>query len=136
MVRVLFGVADTPIGLLGARRNGRAGKVRAFDNLVGVDPVMTPSRHWSLWGFQSVSGLEWRVVHVVPPDRVDKRKEKGRRGFQAWWGWVHEVVSIPVSIKRRLVGKQIYDVPSAVPTSSVLGGFKYSIKRLEFIECH
>lgn len=134
MVRVLFGVAGTPLGLLGARRNRRAGKVRALDKLVGINPVVTPCRHWSLWGFQRVSRLEWRVVHVVPPDGVDKCKErnreKGRRGFQVWWGWVHEVDSIPVFIKRQLVGKQIYGVPSAVPTSSVWG-FKYSIKRLE-----
>ena len=78
VVRVLFGVAGTPFGVFSARGDRRAGKVWTLYNLVGVDLILTPSRHWSLWGFQSVSGLEWHVVHVVPPDRIDERKERNR----------------------------------------------------------
>lgn len=78
VVRVLFGVAGTSFGVFSARGDRRAGKVWALYNLVGVDPILTPSRHWSLWSFQSVSGLEWHVVHVVPPDRIDERKERNR----------------------------------------------------------
>lgn len=85
VVRVLFGVAGTPFGVFSARRDRRAGKVRALDNLVGVYPVLTLSCHWSHRGFQSVSGFEWCVVHAISPDRVDERKEsnreKSRRGF-------------------------------------------------------
>jgi hypothetical protein len=122
VVRVLFGVAGTPFGVFSARGDRCAGKVWTLYNLVGVDPVLTPSRHWSLRGFQSVSRLKWHIVHVVPPDRVDERKERerrreteGRRGFQASWGCAHEVVSIPVSMKCRLVEKQIFGDTDVMP---------------------
>lgn len=55
VVRVLFGVTDTPFGMLGTRRDRRAGKVRALDNLVGIYPALTLSSHWSHRGFQSVT---------------------------------------------------------------------------------
>lgn len=90
-------MTGAPIGLLGARRDGRTGKVWAFENLVGVDPVVTHSSHWRHPGFQSMSRSEWHIVHVVLPDRVDEREEgggqKGRGGFQACWGRTHAQVS-------------------------------------------
>lgn len=103
-------MAGTPFGLFSARGDRRAGKVWTLDNPVGVDPVVTPSRHWSHRGYQSVPGFKWHVVHVAPSDGVDERKQRSREkgGFQASWGCIHEAVSIPVLVNRRLVGKQIF----------------------------
>ena len=71
-------MAGTPVGALGAWRDRRAGKVRALDNLVCIYSTATIYCYWSMSGFQSVTGFERVVIHVVPPDGVDEGKEGSR----------------------------------------------------------
>lgn len=121
VVRVLFSMADTPFGVLGTRGDRCAGKVRALDNLVGVYPAMTLASHWSLRGHQSVSGLEWYVIHVVS-DRVDERKERGEEGRRGG-GCAHADGARLCSVSRK-TNDGIHSIPM---TSSINSGSTFQV---------